>query len=667
MQRKQAKNDGRLPGLFLDPTHWNLPGILEPGDTLEPGTPQAQTSQAPVVGLKRADSRALVFGLLLSAAAMVFCCILYKYGFQAWFQEDDFAWLGLRLLVHSPRDLLHVMFAPMAGGSMRTISERAFFLGFYSLFGLNALPYRLAVFATQLGNIALLSAIAQSLLKWRPAIFWAPVLWVANSALAWPLVWTAAYNEILCSFIFLLSFYALLRYTQTGSARFNYLQWIVFLIGFGVLEINVMYPLIAILYTFLFARDYLKRAMWLLAPSVIFAVIHSAVRPPAGNNVYALHFDFSAFTTLLAYWNRALGPAAAAETFPQIHFAPVILTCLLSLALLSLAIARIRHGDRLPIFFLGWFVIVLAPFLPVRNHISDYYLTVPLIGLALLGAWAIGVCSNGTVIHKTIAALAVAIYLICCVPTARKLSKSAFANSVPVKKLVTGVSSISKAHPGKIILLDGVDQNLFWNGVYDRPFRLIGSVEVYLTPETAQRIPPSPELGNVAEYTLPYTGVLSGLAQNRLLVYHVQDGELQDITAVFKPSSGSDLPRRINPGDPRMASLLGPTWHPSERNFRWMPKEATIRIGMPKNGQGELRIEAICVAAQVKTGPLTMWATIDGKKSPPALIGSCNGTVHLTFPVSVPTDRNEAEVKLELDRTFQVKPWIMRNKRDWVC
>src|SRR5260221_1686112 len=93
VQRKQAKNDGRLPGLFLDPTHWNLPGILEPGDTLEPGTPQAQTSQAPVVGLKRADSRALVFGLLLSAAAMVFCCILYKYGFQAWFQEDDFAWL----------------------------------------------------------------------------------------------------------------------------------------------------------------------------------------------------------------------------------------------------------------------------------------------------------------------------------------------------------------------------------------------------------------------------------------------------------------------------------------------------------------------------------------------------------------------------------------------
>ncbi len=608
----------------------------------------------------RTEVKTLALGILFSVAAMVFCCVLYRYGLRAWFQEDDFAWLGLRLMVHSPRDLLHVMFAPMAQGTIRPLSERAFYLGFYSLFGLDALPYRLAVFATQLGNIALLSAIAQSLLKWRPAMFWAPVLWVANSALAWPLAWTAAYNEILCSFIFLLSFYALLRYTQTGVARFNYLQWAAFLIGFGVLEINVMYPLIAILYTFLFARVYSKKAIWLLAPSIIFALIHSAVRSQVRNNVYALHFDFSTLTTLLEYWNRALGPAAAAEAFPQIHFPPVILTCLLSFALLSVAIARIRHGDRLPIFFLGWFVIVLAPFLPVRNHISDYYITVPLIGLALLGAWALAVCRNGKVVHKTLAALAVATYLICSVPTARKLSKFAFTNSVPVKKLVTGVSSISKNHPGKIILLDGVDESLFWNGIYDRPFRLIGSVEVYLTPDTVQRIPPSPELGNVADYTLPRNDLVSSLAQNRLLVYRVQDGELKDITALFKTSSAGDLPRRVNLGDPPMVSMLGPTWYPSEGDFRWMPKEATIRIGMPKSGQGELRVEAFCVPVQVKTGLLTMWATIDGKKSSPAFIASCNDAVHLTFPISVPSDRKEAEVKLELDRTFQVPP----DKRD---
>jgi hypothetical protein len=146
------------------------------------------------------------------------------------------------------------------------------------------------------------------------------------------------------------------------------------------------------------------------------------------------------------------------------------------------------------------------------------------------------------------------------------------------------------------------------------------------------------------------------MAQNRLLVYRVQDGELKEITALYKPSSGGDLPRRINLGDPRMASLLGPTWHPSEGHFRWMPKEATIRIGMPKNGQGELRVEAFCVPAQVKTGPLAMWATIDGKKSPPALIASCTDAVHLAFPISVPSDHMEAEVKLELDRTFQVPP-----------
>jgi hypothetical protein len=49
-----------------------------------------------------------------------------------------------------------------------------------------------------------------------------------------------------------------------------------------------------------------------------------------------------------------------------------------------------------------------------------------------------------------------------------------------------------------------------------------------------------------------------------------------------------------------------------------------------------------------------LWATIDGKKSPPAFIRSCNDAVHLTFPISVPRDHLEGEVKLELDRTIRV-------------
>src|SRR3984893_13680912 len=124
--------------------------------------------------------------------AMVFCTILYKYTLRAWFQADDFAWLGLRLQVHNAPEFWHAMFAPMAGGSVRFLSDRAFFMGFYSLFGIHALPYRIAVYVTQLGVIVLLAMVARRLCKSLLASFVAPVLWIANSALAMPLTWTCA-------------------------------------------------------------------------------------------------------------------------------------------------------------------------------------------------------------------------------------------------------------------------------------------------------------------------------------------------------------------------------------------------------------------------------------------------------------------------------------------
>jgi len=585
---------------------------------------------------------------------MVFCTLLYKYTLRAWFQEDDFAWLGLGLQVSTWRDFLHVMFAPMAQGSIRPFSERAFYMGFFSLFQLNALPYRILVYVTQLGNIVLLTVIGYSLMKSYAASFWLPVLWIANSVLALPMTWTAAYNEILCTFIFLVSFYALLRYVDTGNWRFNLLQWVSFLIGFGVLEINVVYPLIAVLFTTLFARRYVRSALPLLIPSVVFSVIHRMVRIQPRNNIYALHFDASMARTLLAYWKRALGPYAAAEFFPQIHFYPALLTILISLALLGFAGWRILRGDRMPIFCLGWFVIALAPFLPVRDHVSDYYLTVPAVGLAMLGAWAIVVSLRRPLSHRILAAISIGLYLICSIPAARKSSQYTWSRSKPVKQLVLGVKAAHERNPGKTILLDGVGEELFWNGVYDRPFRLFGA-EVYLTPDTVQKIPPYPELGNVADHALPKDDVRAGLAGNRILVYRVEPDGLQDITGLYREMAlETALPRRIELGHPPMESLLGQSWYPSEGDYRWMPKQATVRLGVPDTGEGELHVEAFCVPIQVQSRRMTVWVSVEGKQYSPAEIRDCHDAVNLSFPIKVKAGTKGVQVKLEVDHTVQV-------------
>src|SRR5947209_14647405 len=107
--------------------------------------------------------------MLRSRAALVayygvpvlFCVAVHWIALKMWFYADDFAWLGLRLEIHSPHDLLDVLFGPRAQGTIRTFSERIYFLAFSSIFGMEALPLRLWTFLTQLVNIALLIRITR--------------------------------------------------------------------------------------------------------------------------------------------------------------------------------------------------------------------------------------------------------------------------------------------------------------------------------------------------------------------------------------------------------------------------------------------------------------------------------------------------------------------------
>ena len=89
------------------------------------------------------------------------CLALYWSALKTWFQGDDFAWLALSLQVHDWRSFLSAMFAPMAQGTIRPLSERGFFLLFYQLFGLEAVPYRIWVFLTEFGCLALVASITR--------------------------------------------------------------------------------------------------------------------------------------------------------------------------------------------------------------------------------------------------------------------------------------------------------------------------------------------------------------------------------------------------------------------------------------------------------------------------------------------------------------------------
>ena len=587
------------------------------------------------------------------------CLAVFWYGLHAFFQADDFAWLNLSLEVHDWPSLWKALFSPRAQGTVRPWSERAFFLGFYALSGLDALPFHIWTFLTQFANLALVASIARRLAGSRVAAFWAALFWAANSSLAWVMAWSSAYNQALCAFFLLLAFYFLLRFIETGRQRYEVLEWAVYLAGFGAQELNVVYPALAAGYTLLCARKHFRRTLPLFIPAVVYTVLHMVLVPPPGTGLYAMHFDASIFRTLATYWSWTAGPAWLLTPWGT-PFAWVIAgIVLVTAALLGFAVWRAARGDRLPVFYLFWYLAVLGPLLPLRDHVTEYYPYVPSIGLAMLGGLGMAVAWKGRAPWKAAAALVAVVYLVLSVPRGWDTAAWLYRRSRKVERVVLGLERAHQLHPDKVLLLHGVGDDLFAPAMVDRPYRLFGA-SVFLTPETQRQIHVRPEYGDISEFVLPPDVTEKALARDAVAVYDVTGDRLKNITTLydglFAYRGKTSTPRRVEAGNPLMAYLLGPEWFPVESNARWMPKRATLRIGGPRSAAEKLYMQGICPAATLAAGPVDVTVAADGIALAPVRIAPDRGAFEFTFalPVSL-AGRESIEIAVEVSRTLQSK------------
>jgi hypothetical protein len=458
---------------------------------------------------------------------------LYWPGLTCWFQKDDFAWLGLRDLVHGWRDLLWALFAPLAQGTIRTLSERVFYLSFTTLFGLRPLPFRCWVFLTYWVTLMVLSSICVKLTGSRAAGFWAAILFTVNGSMAFVLSWTPIYYEILQTLVFLTCLWLLIRYVETGERRYYLEQLAVFVLGFGVLEMNVAYPAIATVYALCFARRILPKIIPLFAISAAYSALHFVVAPAAKSGPYKMYWDASVFSTLWLYWKVALGPAKL--ILLRIYPSPYrsALAILLMFGLIGFLAWKLSRREWAAAFFPAWFLIELAPLLPLRDHFSDYYLTIPLAGLAMWGGWA-AVCGwRAGRLGKIAAAALLAIYLCVSIPVARVNAISFYDRSLRIRQMVRGVVEHARAAPGKTVLLEGVDTDMFWSAVFHRPFRLYGVGEVYLVPEDAPPIERASQLENPTQFFAGAAAIRNMLEQNSAIVLDV-NGPVRDVTAEYR-------------------------------------------------------------------------------------------------------------------------------------
>lgn len=467
--------------------------------------------------------------------AVVLLVALYWPGLNTWFYQDDFGWLNVRRDIHGWSGLLPALFAPKAHGNMRPLSETGFFTLFSALFGMNPLPFRIWVFATQAASLWLLGDIVTRWTgRWWAALG-AQAVWIANRGLAPAMCWTSIYNQVLCGFLLLLALWFLMR----GSWR---AQWAAFLLGLGALESAVVYPALGLAY----APKMWRRFLPMFGVSAAYAALHFAVAP-SGGGVYGLHIDTALPATLWKYASLALGS----------HW----------WAVAPLSVAVLAAGAW---FGPAWFLVTLAPYLPLRDHVMDYYLAVPAIGLAMTAGLALARTPR-------VAAAALVLYLAVSVPQSRHAAEWHLARSRTVEDLVLGVAEARRLEPVRPILLANIRPEVFQAGFMDLPFRAMGIERVYLAPGEERRM--GTELARL--FVLPQALAL----RERALVYDASGPVLRNVTSLYAPAWRPAPPRLVNAGDPIFEPYLQGNWLPARDGYRAMSGTAGMRLAAPRAGE----------------------------------------------------------------------------------
>ena len=419
------------------------------------------------------------------------------------------------------------------------------------------------------------------------------------------LSWACLYKDILCSFFLLLAFYLFLRYIETGERRFYVWQWVVFLLGFGAMETNAVYPAIALSFAVLCAPAHIRKAALLLIPSAIYLALNFLFVKKQADGPYAMHFDSFLPVNFLQYWVLVLKPDARllADRWPMF-----VLPAIATVVLAGFIVWQWRAGRRLPVFFLLWFVFTIAPVLPLREQFQTYYATVASIGIAMLAAdaissaWAsreVGVArrrnrARARIPHP-VGATSPMPKRANGAPAANARSSSSWASSPPAN-CTRRRPSFSTASTARY------SGTFFRTAGFARP---MSSTCISLPARTgpSSRRPYFPDPSEFVIRRKHCSATRSTLACITPPATCCTRSRGRTSNALLATKS-SELPRRVDVAASRsMESLLSGDWYPSDTTHRWMAKQAGIRLAGPQTAGESLHVLAVCPPEFLADGP----------------------------------------------------------------
>ncbi|MEO8025108.1 MAG: hypothetical protein ABI823_01460 [Bryobacteraceae bacterium] len=610
--------------------------------------------------------------LLYLLPALV-CLAAFYPAFQVWFLRDDFRWLGLRHLMAESATPWATMLAPYAQGTIRVLSERVFFVGLSSLFDMNAFPFHAVVFLTQFASLALAAKLGGKLTGSRAAGIVGACLWAVSPRLAVPMYWTSAYNQILCAFLLLAALACLDRHLETGKSAWLVAQYLLFLLSFGALELGVVYPVIALVWVWMFGRDKWKSTIGLWLIAIAFAVGQLTLIPKSTSPVYQMFFDGRLLTNLGDYIVWAMGPARIGymvdESLRWYGFA------FAGLLIAALGLYAIARRDRAILFCGVWFMAFLAPVLPLANHVSDYYLAIPSLGVCwalgwmLTDFWRLGHTVQPRLWTRGRAMQLIGMLLGACfvIGSVWEIRETIAYYAEQTNRLKAVVQSVQSAHQNgsdKLILLHGVDNDLFGAGFQDDPFYTAGSAKsvnrplVYLAPGSEEGLSARADLGGISRYVIAPDRAARALDLDQAVVLQVAGPDVIDVTAKYRAIARAQRAamRRTSAdlGDPGSADLLGTGWYPPENGFRWMAKTATLRLSAPQKAGEKIYIDGYVPAGAIAGGPLALTVRVNGAVMGVQVLTKANAMLGIAFllPPGI-AGQKEIAIQLEVSRTFR--------------
>jgi hypothetical protein len=243
------------------------------------------------------------------------------------------------------------------------------------------------------------------------------------------------------------------------------------------------------------------------------------------------------------------------------------------------------------------------------------------------------------------------------VPATLATAERFYLRSRRAERVVLSLARAHELHPGKAILLHGVDEQTFGIAILDQPFRIFNA-RVFLSPGSEKNIPARPEYGDVSAFVLPPAAVLKALDNDQLVVYSTAGERLKNVTRqyyeiVLHQQDGA-TPRRVDVANPLLAYLTGPTWYAAEDWSRWMPRRATVRIGGPSSPRQKLYVNGNCPAGLLASGPVELRVSADGLPLGSGRVTADNSAFEFVFPLPAQLlGRDSITLEVEAGRTFR--------------